>query len=135
MARKERNAAASLKLVAADGDEQQQIEHKLCGTLTAIYQRLTDDREKQLQAGMLVQWKPGLKNKKTPEYGKPAIVVEVLNPPILNPDNEAYTTYFREPLGIVVGLLDDDGDFLLFHVDARRFEPYTGAGGEENHGE
>jgi hypothetical protein len=31
--------------------------------------------------GDLVTWKPGLKNRRIPRYGQPAVVMEVLDPP------------------------------------------------------
>jgi len=30
----------------------------------------------------------------------------------------------REPLDLIVGRLDDDGDFVHCHVDQRRMQPY-----------
>jgi len=36
----------------------------------------------RLQAGDVVAWKPGLRNRRWPNYGKPAIVVEVLDRPV-----------------------------------------------------
>ncbi len=77
--------------------------------------------------GQLVQWKKGLKNKRTPCYGEPIIITEVLVTPIFdNSVKDAGSPYFREPLTLVAGELDGDGDFICFHYDARRFEPYCG---------
>src|SRR3546814_18199340 len=56
-----------------------------------------------LRPGMLVQWKPNLKNRKSPEYGKPAIVIEMLSPPVIDGTFESGSTYFREPLDIIIG--------------------------------
>ena len=76
--------------------------------------------------GQLVRWKKGLKNKRTPAYGEPVIVVEVLPQPVFDTDaKNSGSPYFREPLTIVAGEIDGDGDFLVFHYDGRRFEPYT----------
>ena len=38
--------------------------------------------------------------------------------------DDASTPYYREPLDVVLGLTDEDGDFLCFHFDSRRFEPF-----------
>lgn len=85
----------------------------------------------RFQPGDLVRWKPGLANRRFPRYGSPAVVVEVLDPPIIDGDDESGSPYFREPLSLVIGLIwtpkgGRDG-FVTFHVDARRFEPWSGA--------
>lgn len=76
--------------------------------------------------GQFVRWKPGLKNRKLPDYGEPAIVREVLSTPLFDPCEEAACTgspYFGEPLTLVLGTLDPEGDLLEFRYDGRRFEP------------
>ena len=73
--------------------------------------------------GDFVKWKSGLKNKKLPHYNQPAIIVELLDQPVYDTEKDSGSTYFREPLDIVIGLLDPDNNFLLFHCDRRRFEP------------
>ncbi len=92
--------------------------------LQTLYQRLTNGREKTLRPGVLAIWKPGLKNKRFPAYGHPAIVVELLDPPLLDHEEEAGMTYYREPLDMQMGILHRDGDFLVYHFDSRRFQPY-----------
>lgn len=92
--------------------------------LQTLYQRLTNGREKTLRVGMLAMWKPGLKNRRFPAYGQPAIVVELLDPPLLDHEEEAGMTYYREPLDMQMGILHRDGDFLVYHFDSRRFQPY-----------
>ena len=57
--------------------------------------------------GELVTWKPGLKNKRHPRYGQPAVVIGVLDSPILDREDEAGSAYFREPLDLVLGLIWD----------------------------
>jgi len=73
---------------------------------------------------MLVEWKPGLQNKKKPRYGEPGIVVEVLGVPIHGETDESGSAYFREPLDLIVGFIEESGDFVVFHYDQRRFKPY-----------
>ena len=76
--------------------------------------------------GQLAEWKPGLKNKRIPRYGQPAVVIEILETPVLDREDEAGSTYFREPLDVVLGLLWDEGpargEFVTFHYDSRRFQ-------------
>ena len=79
--------------------------------------------------GELVTWKPGLKNKRYPRYGRPSVVIEVLETPLLDREDKAGSTYFREPLDLVHGLIWDDGpsrgELVTFHYDSRRFQPWT----------
>ena len=78
--------------------------------------------------GDLVCWKPGMRNRRVPAYGTPAVVLEVLETPIPDSDKESGSTYFHEPLSLVLGLFwnrdPGRGDFVAFHFDGRRFEPW-----------
>jgi hypothetical protein len=73
----------------------------------------------------LVRWKQGLKNKAVPEYNEPAIVWEVLREPLYdNADAHGTgTSYFREPLDIVLAVMSEEGDFSMLYFNSRRFEP------------
>jgi hypothetical protein len=74
--------------------------------------------------GQPVKWKPGLKNRKFPDYGEPAIVTAVLPSPTFDPSEvTAGSPYFQEPLTFVLGTYRDD-EFLEFRLDSRRFEPF-----------
>ena len=79
------------------------------------------------QPGQFVRWKQGMKNKKHPAYGDPVIIVEVLSTAVFDKKSggESENPLFREPLDLVLGLFTrNDEDFLLFHYDSRRFEPF-----------
>lgn len=79
------------------------------------------------QPGTFVRWKKGMKNRKLPAYGEPAIVVEVLNTPVFDKQAgaDSESALFREPLDLVLGCFPrNEEDFLLFHYDSRRFEPF-----------
>lgn len=96
----------------------------------ALRQRYQDFSRRHVFApGDLVTWKPGLKNKRFPRYGSPAVIIDVLKTPILDHDNEdgAGSPYFREPLDLVLGVIAEDGpargDLLTYHFDSRRFQP------------
>ena len=78
----------------------------------------------QFKIGDLVQWKAGLRNKKSPGYGQPVIITEILTSPILDARDEPGSCYFREPLDFKAGEIDK-GKFLEYYMDSRRFEPYT----------
>jgi len=100
--------------------------------LCVLLDRLTNGRERTLRSGMLATWKPGLKNRRFPRYGEPVVVVALLDTPIINPGDESGSPYFREPLDLLLGLVrGDDREFLVYHADSRRFQPYE-AGGTGN---
>jgi hypothetical protein len=82
------------------------------------------EEKHEFKPGDVVQWKQGLKDKRVPEYGVPVIVVEV-KPGLVDPTDQSGTPYFQCPCDLVIGFGDPNGDFILFHNDARRFEPYT----------
>jgi len=73
------------------------------------------------QPGDLVQWKAGLKNKRLPALDQLAVVVDMLPVPITDEDKGSSGSYFLEPLDMKLGMVDDDGDFVIFHYDSRRF--------------
>jgi hypothetical protein len=98
--------------------------------LRALYRRLNNGRERALRPGQLAIWKPGLKNRRFPAYGQPAIVVEALDPPVLEHEMESGAPYFREPLDLLLGILHPEGDFLVYHFDSRRFQPLEDDGAE-----
>ncbi len=84
------------------------------------------DEHHAFAKGQFVVWKAGLKNRKYPDYGEPAIVTAVLPAPVYDPDEASSASpYFQEPLSIVVGVHRDD-DFLEFRIDGRRFERIDG---------
>lgn len=71
--------------------------------------------------GDIVEWKEGMNNKRSKGL---FVVVEVLNEPIVLNQKEG-TPVFREPLDIIVGQHDADGDFDLWHLDSRRLRPVS----------
>lgn len=77
--------------------------------------------------GQFVRWKPGLKNRASPDYDEPAIVTDVLPTPVFDlTEASAGSPYFHEPLTLVIGVFRED-DLLEFRVDRRRFEPLPGS--------
>ena len=89
--------------------------------LSELAERL--DQYNVFSKGQFVMWKPGLKNRKFPDYGEPSIVTAVLPTPIFDPsENASASPYFHEPLTLVIAVFRDD-DLLEFRVDGRRLEP------------
>ena len=89
--------------------------------LQELYKSLTA-AEPQLTPGQIVEWKPGLQNKRSTG---PFVVVEVLDPPRKNSEDSTGSPYFCEPLDVILGSVADDGDFLCFHYDSRRMQLVT----------
>lgn len=87
-------------------------------------------RQHPFKPGDLVGWKPGLRNRKVPTYDAPAIVIEVLDEPVLDKSEESGSAYYREPHDLILGVIWDReperGHFVTFHYDSRRFQPWQG---------
>jgi hypothetical protein len=83
---------------------------------------LLEKPKRPFTEGDLVTWKPLLRNKDCPQYNEKVIVVEVLSKPILDGTAESISSFYREPLDLILGMLDSDGDFITFHYDSRRFQ-------------
>jgi len=79
--------------------------------------------EHHFKVDQFVEWKPGLKNKIRPRINEPAIVIQLLEEPLIDEKQDSGSPYFREPLDMVIGIIQDNG-LILFHVDKRRFKPY-----------
>jgi hypothetical protein len=101
-------------------DDPEMLEHK-AAKARAMYERFM--RRHDFRPGQLVCWKAELKNRKYPAYGECGVVVKVLPEPVMDAGNDSGSPYFREPLDIVLGFLDGDGDFITYHFDSRRFAP------------
>lgn len=76
-----------------------------------------------LKPGDLVQWKEGMKNRRNPEYGQPVVLVEILSGK-RSEVTDSGTPYYNEPLDAAIGIVDNDGDFLIYHMNLKRLEPY-----------
>lgn len=81
--------------------------------------------KEQFSIGDIVVWKNGLKNRKRPAYGAPAIVVETFSVPYFDEEEATGSPYFREPLDLRLGLIDEAGDFVTYVYDSRRFERFV----------
>lgn len=81
-------------------------------------------KKESLEVGQIVKWKENLKNRKLPHKNQPAIVIALLDKPVISTDDEAGSPYFLETLDIILGVIVENGTFLTFYYDSRRFEPY-----------
>lgn len=80
-------------------------------------------KKENFAVGQIVKWKENLKNRKLPYKNQPAIVVSILDEPVISTNEESGSPYFLETLDIILGIIVDD-TFLTFYYDSRRFEPY-----------
>lgn len=74
------------------------------------------------EVGQLVVWKEGLKNKKMPDYGVPAVVVKVYETPVIDEQAPLASPYYGEELNLKLAFLDEDNELLTFHYDGNRFK-------------
>jgi len=84
--------------------------------------RFLNKQEAEIAVGDLVTWKRGLKNKKYPQEGQYAKVIELLSKPLVNDKEDSGSPYFGEKLDLVLAIIDEDGELLLYHYDKRRFQ-------------
>ncbi len=100
----------------------------LAPVLLERYQQL--QRRHRFAPGDLVTWKAGLANRRYPKPGQLAVVIEVLEQPVLDNEVNSGSTYFREPLDIILGVIWDEehdrGQFVTFHFNSQRFELHQG---------
>ena len=99
-----------------------------------INEKVTPDRLKKtyelftkkykFKVGDIVKWKPGFNHRKLPRENEPAIVIEVLDNPIIDPTDDVGSPYYNEQYDIKLGIIHPDGRFLTFYYDSARFEPY-----------
>ncbi|KOR28201.1 hypothetical protein TI04_11560 [Achromatium sp. WMS2] len=103
------------------------INEDLSIILKQRYQTFT--KKYKFMPGDIVTWKPGLQDRRLPRYGQPAVVMEVLTNPILDPENESGSPYFHQRLDIILGIIAEGeavrGELITFYFDSRRFQPWS----------
>jgi hypothetical protein len=72
--------------------------------------------------GQFIQWKPGMKTSRVPEYGVPVIVVDVLAEPKQLP-LDSCNNHSPDRMDLVIGMVVD-GVFQHYYTDSRRFMPH-----------
>ena len=101
-------------------EDSEMLQHK-AAKAAEMYERL--NRKYLFQPGQLVRWKPEMRNRKYPAYGECGVVVSLLDHPVFDEGGHSGSSSFREPLDVVLGFVDSDGDFITYHFDSRRFAP------------
>jgi len=116
---------AIYSMVEADeaGDHERRLDPSYREALRARYSAYAS--ENVINQGDFVEWIPGLKNRRKPDYGEPVIVVEVRTNPTFAEDRDPNSAYYREKLDLVLGLLDEDDEFIVFHFDSSRFRAFV----------
>ena len=103
---------------AADPEVMKARRQQRAEELTDLHRSLME--RNIFEPGNMVQWKPGLKNRKG-TYNDVYVVIATLEEPLDDATEVSSSAYFKEPLDIVVGQLVD-GMFAIFHYDSRRLE-------------
>ena len=121
-----------VRIIPSQSSDDPAAEHarRLTGLSVAL------DKPHVFEKGQLVRWKAGLKNRAMPAYNEAAIIREVLVAPVYDGCETARcagSPYFGEPLSLVLGIVDPDGDFVELRYDARRFEPLKQNSADECH--
>ena len=80
----------------------------------------TYNTKHNFHVGQIVAWKPNMKNKRSEG---PFIIVEILDPPVMDQEKDSGSPYFRELLTAKLGQFDSDSDFIVHHYDLNRFQP------------
>lgn len=75
----------------------------------------------EFKAGDVVEFKPGMRGGSRFER---FIVVHLVRPPLVNPEEDAGNSHYMEPLDMVCGTLTDSGNFMTWYFDSRRFRPF-----------
>ena len=106
---------------AEEGREARELQLEL---LMDGYRRIQSATPASFRPGDLVRWQPRMKYTKWPQYGEAVVVVECLEPPVIEEEPCAGFPQFRIPLTLVLGMIHEEG-FSCWHFDGRRLELAT----------
>lgn len=112
----------------ADTDEVETVE--IASHIELLKARAESFQESiNYEEGDLVVWKDGMKNRRIPADGEPAIVVSIERNKAEIPlsEEESSSNYYREPLDLQLGCLGPEDQFTVFHFDSRRFRKFDPA--------
>lgn len=79
------------------------------------------NEERSFEVGQLITQIPELSVYHWPEIGYPAIVMEVLDEPVASSPDDGN---MKRVFDIAIGVIHDDGEFLCYLVDSRRFKAW-----------
>tara|TARA_B100000678_G_scaffold153520_1_gene128294 strand:+ start:765 stop:1217 length:453 start_codon:yes stop_codon:yes gene_type:complete len=68
----------------------------------------------------VVVWKWGMKNKAVPLAGQTALVMKVREEALIDDTQQPSSTYYLEPLDVLIGVYTHEGIFRELWVDGRR---------------
>lgn len=106
-----------IKSSLADSDTKPVSKEELLKRYTKYNERY------KFKAGDIVTWKEGLQDRAHPKANEPAIVIEIIDPPILDETKDAGSPYFRNYYDLVLGVIVKE-KFLISHHISNRFKPY-----------
>ena len=87
--------------------------------LVELYEKFI--QKEKFQPGDLITWKKGLQNRKYPTQNNVAVVIQQLEEPIIDNESSSGSPTFREPLDLIAGIIAEDGSFITYYYDSRRF--------------
>jgi len=109
---------------SSDSDDSELPRPSIPKSFSALKEAATaylTEPETPLRPGDIVMWKQGCQNRKRPKSDEPVVVLEVLPQPLYGDEKSSGSPYFHEPLDVVLGMLDSDGDLVRYMYDKRRF--------------
>lgn len=109
-----------MRAFSQDDNPSTAMESIACQELVNIFHDYM--QSSQLKPGDVVRWKSNLRNKRLPNYFEPAVVVEVLETPVIDTTQDFGSPYYLERLDVKLGVLNEEGDFVCFLFDSNRFE-------------
>lgn len=75
------------------------------------------------KVGDIIQWKNGMKNVSYPKTDDPAIVLDVFDAPLDQPQVNSDNAHFLEKPDIAIGTFNDNGIFSVWTAFSGRFQP------------
>ena len=127
--------------IAAQATQKQEFNKPWSGDIEQMSERLNQCfksymRKEIFEVGNFVQWSAGLRNRQSPMYGQPAVVLEIAyGEHSKNVSQGAFKPEVGDALDMRIGVIDEAlGVFVSFWVDSSRFDFFM-AGSAQDFGE